>query len=196
MAYLTEAEIPLYCTSVPGITMDTIETASILIDAYKGQSFFAKEYTEQSKLTKKRGQYGDVYKGKLKHLPRTAVTTVKSFVPTAFGDEQEVTYETTSLRFDEDDSLYFQYIPKSSTSSPFATAIPMQLTVTYSAGYTESTIPESLKRVTGLLAENLKKNGGTFKWVSRDDFDCKITLADSSVFPMELKQLVNLVVMT
>ena len=196
MAYLTEAEIPLYCTSVPGIDISLVETASVLIDAYKGQSFFAKEYVEQSKLTRKRGQYGDVYKGKLRHFPRTEVVLVKTYVPSAFGDEQEVTYNTSCLRFDGDESLYFQFIPQRTSNSPFATAIPMDLTIVYTSGYTIDNIPESLKRATGLLAENLKKNGGTFKWVSRDDFDCKITLADSSIFPMELKQMVNLVVMT
>lgn len=190
---MTAEEIPLYCTTVPGITIDTIETASVLIDAYKGQSFMSKEYTENTKLTKKRGQYGDEYRGKLRHMPRISVKLLKSYVPSAFGDEQEMIYEPKSLRFDGDESLYFQFMPQQSMNSPFKTMPPQSLIVTYTAGYTVDTIPVELKRVTGLLAENLKKNGGTLKWKSRNDFDMMITMADDSIFPMELKQMVNLV---
>lgn len=195
MAYLTEAEIPVY-TSIPGITMQLIETASILIDAYKGTSFMLKRHTESSKLTKKRGAYGDEYRGKLRHSPRIEVELLKSYVPSAFGDEQEIIYPSESLRFDGDESLYFQFIPRTSMNNPFGTMPPKTLSVTYTSGYTESTIPTELKRVTGLLADNLKKNGGTFAWKSRQDFDCTMTLADASIFPMELKQMVNMVVLT
>lgn len=195
MAYLTESEIPMY-TTIPNIDMQLIETASTLIDAYKGCSFMSKEHVESTKLSKKRGQYGDEYRGKLKHLPRTSVSLVKSYVPSAFGDEQEMVYPEKCLRFDGDESLYFRFIPTLNNNSPFATPTPQNIIVTYSSGYTESTIPDALKRVTGLLADNLKKNGGTFSWKTRDDFDCKITLADSSIFPMELKQMVNMVVLT
>ena len=191
MAYLTLEEIPLYCTTVPGITMDLIETASLLIDAHKGQSFTPKTYTEPSKLSKKRGDYGYVYKGKLKHLPRASIVSVVSYVPSQFGGETMVSYDPMSLRFDEDDSLYFQFVPQNSPNNPFATLPPSQLIVNYTAGY--EVIPVDLKRVTGLLAENLKKNGGTFSWKSRDDFDMKITLTDSSIFPMELKKIIDMV---
>jgi len=197
MAYLAESEITIYCTNIPGITMDIIETASSLIDAYKGRSFLSKEYTEQSKLTKKRGQYGDVYRGKLKHLPRTDVTSVLSYTLGIFGDEQNTTYDAlTSLRFDEDDSLYFQFFPQKSLTNPFGVAVPTQITVVYSAGYTTATIPDILKRVTGLLAENIKKNGGLLRWTDRSDFDMKMSLADDALFPRELKAMVNMVVLT
>ena len=189
MAYLTEQEITLY-TSMPGISMAEVNAASILIDAYEGESFSSKRYTEVVKLSKKRTPYGDVYRGKLKHLPRINVVDVASYVPTAFGDEQLVSYDPGQLRFDEDSLQYFTFIPKRSIGYSYDST-PYQLIVKYNAGY--DVYPEELKRATGLLADNLKRNGGTMSWKSREDFDCKITLSDNAIFTAEIRQIVDLV---
>jgi hypothetical protein len=191
MAYLTELEIPLY-TTFPGVSMATVESASILIDAYEGSTFNSKEYTEPAKLSKKRTPYGDVFKGKLKHLPRVEILEVTSYILSPFGGEFLQTYDPTQLRFDEDIMPYFTFIlQQGDTHSIFPSPPPYQLIVKYSAGYAE--VPEELKRATGLLADNLKRNGGTYKFTSRDDFDCKITLSDDGIFTREIKQVIDLV---
>jgi hypothetical protein len=191
LGYLTQDEILGYCT-FPGVTLDTVASASVLIDAYEGSTFLSKEYTEPAKLLKKRTPYGDVYKGKLKHLPRVEVTSVTSYTPGPFGGEQLVTYDVGRLRFDEDIMPYFTFTMQAfSIHSIFLTPPPYQLIVSYKAGY--AVIPEELKRATGMLADNLKRNGGLFKWTSRDDFDVKITLADDGIFTREIKQIIDLV---
>lgn len=191
MGYLSETEIPVYCT-LPGITMVDIENASLLIDAYKGTSFFARTYIEQSRLSKKRTPYGDVFKGKLLHMPRLSVDKIESYIPSPFGDEQLVEYNVDSIRFDDTDAGYYTFLHRK-MPGPFASALPYQLIVSYTAGYTQDNIPETLKRVTAQLAQNLKRNGGTMKWVSRDDFDVKITLAKDGVFTTDLRQAVDMV---
>ena len=54
MSYITEKEIPLYCGLVTGVTMEHVEAATTLIDAYKGTSFLPKQYVERVELKKKR----------------------------------------------------------------------------------------------------------------------------------------------
>ena len=191
MAYLAEEEIPLY-TTFPGVSLANVEAASILIDAYEGSTFLSKEYTEPSRLSKKRTPYGDVFKGKLKHLPRVEVISVTSYIPSVFGGEQLVTYDPSQLRFDEDAMPYFTFVQGNTGSHSMIPAPPpYQLIVKYSAGYEDA--PEELKRATGLLADNLKRNGGTYKFTSRDDFDCKLTLAKDGIFTSEIKQIIDLV---
>lgn len=170
--------------------MAEVNAASILIDAYEGESFSSKRYTEVVKLSKKRTPYGDVYRGKLKHLPRINVVDVASYVPTAFGDEQLVSYDPGQLRFDEDSLQYFTFVPRRGVGYSYDST-PYQLIVKYNAGY--DVYPEELKRATGLLADNLKRNGGTMSWKSREDFDCKITLSDNAIFTAEIRQIVDLV---
>jgi|WetSurMetagenome_2_1015567.scaffolds.fasta_scaffold269915_2 hypothetical protein len=188
MAYLTESEITSY-TTLPSVTMTNVESASLLIDAYMGSTFASKEYTEVSRLSKKRTPYGDVFKGKLKHLPRINVVSVTAYVPSPFGDEALVTYDPVQLRFDEDVLQYYTFIPQRTVFFP--SPPPYQLIIKYNAGYT--TYPEELKRATGMIADSLKKFGGTMNWKSRDDFDCKITLANDSIFTPEIKALIDLV---
>ena len=49
------------------------------------------------------------------------------------------------------------------------------------------------KRKANRRADNLKRNGGTMSWKSREDFDCKITLSDNAIFTAEIRQIVDLV---
>lgn len=185
-SYLTEDELTLY-TNTP-ITMLEAENATLLIDAYKGMSFLPTERTDRVKLMVRDGDYGDDYRGKLKHKPLVELISVTASVRYPFGIEQ-VDCGVDSIIFDDDCSPYFSFIPK--YNPIFATPTPKIIVVKYKSGYDE--IPVELKRITAQLASNLKLSGGGLKWTSREDFDLKITLTKDGVFTNEIKRMIDLV---
>lgn len=183
MTYLTEDEIPVYCALVSGVTMEYVEAASVLIDAYKGVSFAETERTERVELTYKRS-YGE-YRGKLIHYPRTEITEVKGKALSPFGTNT-LDFGADCLSFDGENSPYFSfYLP----SSFMFREPPSFLFVKYKSGYKE--IPEAVKRACGMLACNIKQMGGILHWTSRDDYDVKVTLGDSGVFTDEVKHILD-----
>jgi len=190
--YITDDEITTY-TTMPGVTSADIANATLVIDSYKGRSFWSQTYTEQARLKKKHSMYGDIFKGRLKHLPRVSVSSITSRVPSPLGGFTTETYDTSCLTFDDDEYQYFTFYPQV-TTSVFPTIPPELITVAYTAGYTTDTLPTELKRACGLIADNLKKNGGFFNWLSRDDFDMKITLAQNDrILTLDIKKMIDLV---
>lgn len=185
-SYLTEDELSLY-TSTPITYMDACN-ATLLIDSYKGMSFFPVERSDRVKLTVRDGDYGEEYRGRLKHKPRAEIKSVTASVRFPFSVEQ-VDCGIDSIVFDDDDSPYFSFIPK--YNPIFPTPVPKTIVVQYTSGYSE--IPEELKRVTAQLAANLKLSGGGLKWTSREDFDLKITLTKDGVFTNEIKRMIDLI---
>lgn len=182
-AYLTQDEISSYCGLISGVKMEHVEAASVLIDAYKGCSFYPVEHTEHVNLIHKRVK--DMYRGKLRHFPRVEIKKITARVPSVFG-AQIVTFDNDCLIFDEDASKYFTFdMPRQFLFQ----GIPMAIDVTYTSGYSE--VPEAIKRACGLLASNIKQMGGTLPWQSRDDYDVKVTLADTGVFSPEIKNILR-----
>ena len=195
MAYLTSAEIASY-TNLPGITEADIANASLIIDSYKLMSFNSKEYTEKVTLKKKNARYGEEYKGKLLHIPRCEILEIYANVRSYFGGTVKQSYDPSCLEFDSDELWYFTFYPEQiSNVNPFPTIPPTHLYVRYRAGYDQ--IPEALKRATGILADNIRKNGGFQKWQSRTDFDMTIQLVkNEGLLTSEIKQLIDLVQLT
>ena len=195
MAYLTENELSSYCGVVDGVTMAHVESASYLIDAFKGSSFLAQEYAEHVNFISKPTKCDPFkpFRGKVRHLPRITIEEVYTRVNSVWGEMQTIAFPPLSLLFDEDNSVYFSfYPPRRMFNSPINFTMPIDhLMVKYVAGYEEGNYPEALKRATGMLAQNLKQLGGTLQWKSRDDYDTKVTLADNSIFSDEIKQLVG-----
>ena len=95
MSYLTESEIPLYCGLVSGVTMDHVEAATTLIDAYKGASFLPQTYVERSEIKWKL----DEFRGKLNHFPRITIDKIIANVKSVFG-EQKIELPVECLDFD------------------------------------------------------------------------------------------------
>jgi len=198
--YLTETEITEYCSS-PGLTMTEVNEASVIIDSYVGRSFGVVTHTESSKLSKKNSEYGKVHKGKLRHFPRVDILAVSAKVPSYFGGLQNVTYETTSLWFDDEEFDYYTFMApvaggmgiSTANSALFALPLPNTLTVQYTSGYTE--IPEEIKIACGQVMDAIKANGGTTTWKSRTDFDMTIVLNDKEdpIMSGGVLRLINLV---
>ena len=185
MSYLTSDEIPIYCGLSAGVTMDHVEAASFLIDAYKGCSFEPSKHTEKVTLNYKRSS-GET-RGKLRHFPRISVGSVIAKMCSPFGTDS-IDCGADCLEFDDDESLYFTFeMPR----SLMFREMPKAVSVTYTSGY--AVIPEAIKRATGILACNIKQMGGVMRWKSRDDYDIKVTLGNEGVFTEEVKAILGTV---
>lgn len=183
MTYLTEDEIEKYCGLAAGVTMEHVEAASVLIDAYKGVPFCPVEHTERVDLTYRRRT--DETRGRLTHFPRISIDSVKARTRSVFGDST-LDYGTDSLEFDGEMSPYFSfYMPRRLMFHD----IPKVITVTYTSGYSD--IPEEIKQVCGLIATNIKQMGGVLRWKSRDDYDIKVTLGNDGVMSEEVKRIID-----
>lgn len=189
--YVTEEEIPLYCPIVKETTIDHINSACFLIDAYKGTSFEVKDYVELVRFNR-RSRFSsplEPYRGKLKHLPRQEIKEVYTVVPSIFGERTRIDYNVDDLWFDEENSPYFSFYAPQNIIHFTPNPVLKEVKVSYSAGYKE--VPEQLKRAVGLLAQNLAQMGGTLQWTSRDDYDVKLTLKNEGIFTDEIKRLVD-----
>ena len=183
MIYLTEEEIPSYCSLVAGVNREHVAAASALIDAYKGCSFAPAEREERVELVRHRAT-GEM-RGRLKHFPRIAVAQVTGRCRSPFGPET-VEYGESCLEFDGDDSEYFSfYMPR----NMLFRSVPRFITVKYASGYAQ--VPEEVKRACGILACNIKQMGGVLRWKSRDDYDIKVTLGNEGVMTEEVKGILN-----
>lgn len=183
MIYLTEEEIEAYCGLAAGVTMEHVEAASVLIDAYKGISFGPTEHTERVDLTYRRRT--EENRGKLVHYPRISIESVKGKAFGIFGTS-ELDFGIDSLEFDGEDSPYFSfYVPR----RMMFTSVPKYITVKYTSGY--EVIPEDIKRVCGIIACNIKQMGGILRWKSRDDYDIKVTLGNDGVMSEEVKRIID-----
>ena len=183
MIYLTEAEIPEYCGLFSGVTLDHVEAASVLIDAYKGCSFEQQKHVEKVDLNYKRSSQET--RGKLEHFPRIEVISVLAKTQTPFGDER-IELDTHCLDFDDDESFYFTFVMPRQL---MFRSIPKSLVVTYTSGY--DTPPEAVKRACGILAGNIQQMGGVLRWKSRDDYDIKVTLGNEGIFSSEVKAILR-----
>ena len=183
MIYLTEAEIPEYCGLFAGVTLDHVEAASVLIDAYKGCSFEPHKHVEKVKLEYKRGLQET--RGKLEHFPRIDVISVTAKTQSLFGAEN-IELDIHCLEFDDDESRYFTFVMPRQLMFRF---IPKSLMVTYTSGY--ATPPEAIKRACGILAGNIQQMGGVLRWKSRDDYDIKVTLGNEGIFSSEVKAILR-----
>ena len=183
MTYVTEDELAKYCGLTVGVTMEHVEAASVLIDAYKGCSFGAVERTERVDLTYRRTT--EETRGKLIHFPRIFVDKVTAKTRSPFGVDS-LEFDPECLEFDGDTSQYFTfYMPR----ALMFRKVPKNITVHYVSGYAE--IPEDIKRVCGIIACNIKQMGGILRWKSRDDYDIKVTLGNDGVMTEEVKRILD-----
>ena len=76
--YLTEEEIPKYCTIIDGVTAQDVAMATDLIDSYLGRSYAPQTFKDRITINK----HG---RGKLPRPPIIEIKSVKAIVRTPFG---------------------------------------------------------------------------------------------------------------
>jgi hypothetical protein len=186
--YLTDDEILKYCQVQAGVNVADVIIASELIDSYVGKSFSIKDASESVKVNAKR-------RGKLNHSPIISITEVKEVVVTPIGvTKQDV--PASLLVMDIEDDGYFTYIAH---ISPFAcpmsycmrgtNEINRKLEVKYQYGY--ETIPEDIKMVTAMLAQNIRQLQ-TFAGITKlTTLDYTVAMSNPSFFTDDMRLILN-----
>lgn len=185
--YITEEEIPKYCASQAGVEVGDVIIASQLIDGYIGKSFDVQEVSETVNVNAK-------HRGKLKHYPIVEIKSLTEIMITPLGvNRQEVDIDHIVL--DADNDGYFYYI---SNKSPFA-FIPygfceyepkaQRLEVSYSYGY--DVIPEEIKVVCGMLAQNIRQLQSFIGFKKLNTLDYTVEMANPSFFTQDMKLILD-----
>lgn len=184
-AYLTEEEIPIYCTQVDGVTMADVIIASDLIDGYLGRSFTPQEFTDRVKVSARR-------RGKLKHAPVIELKRAIHKTRTMFGDtDMEVPVEGFDL--DPENDGYFTYIGGRGYFSACYHNIPHRSSnvyeVTYIAGY--DPYPSRLKTACAMLAQNVRQAQGFAGAKKLTSLDFSVEMTNDSFFTSDIKNLLK-----
>ena len=186
--YLTDDEILKYCQVQAGVNVADVIIASELIDSYVGKSFSIKDASESVKVNAKR-------RGKLNHSPIISITEVKEVVVTPIGvTKQDV--PVSLLVMDIEDDGYFTYIAH---ISPFACSVSYcmhgtneinrKLEIKYQYGY--ETIPEDIKMVTAMLAQNIRQLQ-TFAGITKlTTLDYTVAMSNPSFFTDDMRLILN-----
>ena len=186
--YLTDDEILKYCQVQAGVNVADVIIASELIDSYVGKSFSIKDASESVKVNAKR-------RGKLNHSPIISITEVKEVIVTPIGvTKQDI--PASLLVMDIEDDGYFTYIAH---ISPFAcpmsycmrgtNGINRKLEVKYQYGY--ETIPEDIKMVTAMLAQNIRQLQ-TFAGITKlTTLDYTVAMSNPSFFTDDMRLILN-----
>lgn len=185
--YITEEEIPKYCASQAGVEVSDVIIASQLIDGYIGKSFDVQEISETVNVNAK-------HRGKLKHYPVVDIKALTEVMITPLGvNRQEVTADKMVL--DADNDGYFYYI---GSKSPFAfnpygmceyEPKAQRLEITYSYGYEE--IPEEIKVVCGMLAQNIRQLQSFVGFKRLNTLDYTVEMANPSFFTQDMQLILN-----
>ena len=184
--YLTEDEILEYCNTVAGVQVSDVIIASNLIDGYLGYSFSVNTATETVNLNEKR-------RGRLKNKPVLEVTSIKEIFASPVGITK-TDGNTDGLFMDAEMDGYFSYYPKANPfmlptdfCSPF---IPkLKLEVTYNYGFEE--VPEEVKYVTAMLAQNIRQLS-TFSGAKRlNTLDYTVEMSNPSFFTDDMRSILG-----
>lgn len=184
--YLTQDEILKYCTTVPNVQESDVIIASNLIDGYLGFSFSVNEVSETVTLNEKK-------RGRLQNSPVLGVETIKEVFVSPCGLSKK-DGDPDSLYLDVENDGYFYYYPKATPFMlPFDFAcmnIPrLKLEVKYKYGY--ETVPEEVKYVTAMLAQNVKQMA-TFAGAKRlNTLDYTVEMSNPSFFTDDMRAMLS-----
>ena len=186
MAYLTEEEIPIYCTSVDGVTMTDVTIASDLIDGFLGRTFKPTEFSERIKLDRRR-------RGKLKHTPVMEVKRVISKTGNIFGNI-DTELNVLDIDLDPENDGYFTYLGRGGVFSIVYEGLPKRrmptiFEVTYIAGY--DPYPSLLKTATAMLAQNIAQAQGFAGAKKLTSLDFSVEMTNDSFFTTDIKNLLR-----
>lgn len=187
MQYLTEDEIIEYCQLQAGVTVSDVIIASELINGFVGKSFDTKEVSESVKVNAKR-------RGKLNYNPVIEVLDIKELVVTPLGiTRQNIDNEKIFLDIEGDG--YFTYLANNSPfayptmSFDYSTSKEKRLEVKYKYGY--KTIPEEIKTVCAMLAQNIRQLE-TFAGITKlTTLDYTVQMANPSFFTDDMRMILN-----
>ena len=183
MIYLTESEINSY-TSIPNVTMNEVNYASLLVDTYIGD-ISARQIVETVDLNRKN-------KGKLKNIksnvPLVSIDEVNAITRNPFDPTPQ--YEPLNANSIDVDNLgYFQFYGYSTSNTRIFNLNISKLQIKYTVGFEEA--PEELKICVGAIASNAKKRGigGNEKTVS--DLDVRLEFLNDSLINSDIRQILN-----
>lgn len=184
--YLTEDEILEYCNTVAGVQVSDVIIASNLIDGYLGYSFSVNTATETVNLNEKR-------RGRLKNKPVIEVTEIKEIFASPVG-VTKTDGNTDWLFMDAEMDGYFSYYSKANPfilptdfCSPFIPKLKLEVTYTY--GFEE--IPEEVKYVTAMLAQNIRQLS-TFSGAKRlNTLDYTVEMSNPSFFTDDMRSILG-----
>lgn len=179
--YLTEDEIPLYCTIIDGVTVEDVSLASSLIDGYLGRSFAPKKFKDRIKISKS-------HRGKLSHAPVVSIESVTAISSTPFGNSK-TEIEIDDIELDPENDGYFTYVGSYGLNNIIYGAIPSMFEIVYTSGF--ETYPERLKAACAMLASNIRQTLSFSGASQMTSLDFQIKMTDDSFFTSDIRMLLK-----
>lgn len=179
--YLTEQELPFYCSVIDGVTMEDVALATDLINGYLGRSFAPREFTDRVKLNGKS-------RGKLSHAPVINITKVQIVSRTPFG-KSTMPVDVEDIDLDPENDGYFTYIGSGGINEMIYGRSPISVEVTYRSGFEE--YPTRLKTACGMLACNIRQAMSFNGAKQLTSLDFQVLMTDDSFFTSDIKMLLK-----
>ena len=187
--YLTEEEIQTYCTAQPGVTVSDVVIASELIDGYCKTSFCVNTAKESVKINRNA-------RGKLHHGRVIEIISVNEVFKTPLGATSSPG-NISNIDLDLEMDGYFTYL---APLSPFMSLglgccgcynhkLNRILEVEYTYGFSE--IPEDIKVVTAMLAQNIRQFSSFAGLKKLSTLDYTIEMGNSSFFTEDMRNILN-----
>ena len=179
--YLTEEEIPVYCSTIDGVTSSDVAMATDLINSFLGRSFVPKEYVDRVKLSK-------TNRGKLSHSPIIEIESVTCISDTLFGRSTNA-LDVNDIELDTENDGYFTYIGSFDINMMLFHSRPSKLEIKYKSGFNE--YPKRLKTATAMLACNIRQAQSFAGAKQLTSLDFNIMMTDDSFFTSDIKMLLR-----
>ncbi len=187
--YLTAEEIQTYCTAQPGVTVSDVVIASELIDGYCKTSFCVNTAKESVKINRNA-------RGKLHHGRVIEIISVNEVFKTPLGATSSPG-NISDIDLDLEMDGYFTYL---APLSPFMSLglgccgcynhkLNRILEVEYTYGFSE--IPEDIKVVTAMLAQNIRQFSSFAGLKKLSTLDYTIEMGNSSFFTEDMRNILN-----
>ena len=187
--YLTQEEIQVYCTAQPGVTVSDVVIASELIDGYCKTSFSVNTARENVKINRHA-------RGKLRHSRVIEITSVNEVFQSPLGATSSPG-NVNDIDLDLEMDGYFTYLAPLSPfmglglgcCGCFNHKLTRILEVEYTYGFSE--VPEDIKVVTAMLAQNIRQFSSFAGLKKLSTLDYTIEMGNSSFFTEDMRNILN-----
>lgn len=179
--YLTEEEIPKYCTIIDGVTAQDVAMATDLIDSYLGRSYAPQTFKDRITINK----HG---RGKLPRPPIIEIKSVRAIVRTPFG-QSKMDVDIDSIDLDPEMDGYFTFDGQFGLTAYVYRVIPKLLIVEYDSGFKE--FPTRLKTACAMLASNIRQAMSFNGAKQLTSLDFQVMMTDDSFFTSDIKRLLK-----
>lgn len=187
MQYLTIDEIPKYCTIQAGVEESDVRIASSLIDGYVGKSFGLQNKTETVKVRKNRG--------KLNFSPIIDVVSVYERTYTGIGlNRTEIPKDRIILDSEMDGYFYYNkpinpiFFEMDYEYDCFSRMV-IELEVSYKYGFSE--VPEDVKQVCAMLAQNIRQQNSFAGIKKLNTLDYTVEMGNPSFFTQDMRLILD-----